>query len=144
MRLYDEEASIRAIVPNAETKSCATRDNDIVSLVIGQQAEVCLQHSLPVVDKVDLVTLCIAVVIVHSYGRLRDSQRDVLVEHQHLAAQYGVTTAGDAGSLEVMMTLYLFVPLFKLYAHEFLYFFQTPRWQRVVIVRLIDRQSFTA
>jgi len=114
MCLDDEEASFRAIVPNAETKSCAPRDNDIVSLVVGQQAEICLQHSNSIVDKVDLVTFRIAVVVVHGNCGLRDSQCDILIEHQHLTTQYGIATARQVGGLEMMMALHCFIPFLKL------------------------------
>src|SRR5207253_10078916 len=59
MRFNDQEACIRRVLPNLKTEGRPTRNDDIVSFVIGQQAKVCLKHTMPIMDKVDLVTFAV-------------------------------------------------------------------------------------
>src|SRR5690348_9753250 len=70
MSLNREEARSGTIVSNIETEGCATRDHDVVSLVIGKQTEVGLKHSMPLVDKVNQVRIAVAIEVVHIHRRL--------------------------------------------------------------------------
>ena len=95
MRLDDQEAGVRTIGTNLKTVGCATGDHNVVTLVIGKQAEVGLQYSLSIMDKVDLITFSVAIKVVHGHCGLGYSQGYVLVEHEYLASQHGISSASQ-------------------------------------------------
>ena len=83
----------------------AAWDDDIVALVIGQQAEIGFQHAMPIVDKVDHVALTVAIEVVHRLCGLSDTDGQIFVVHQHLIAQHGIAAGLKLRGLEMMMAL---------------------------------------
>src|SRR5215467_2757885 len=120
MRLNYQEARIRAIFAHFETIGCAAGDDDVVALMIREKAKIGFNYALPVVDKVDLVTFAIAIKVVHAERRSNYGQGNVLVEHQWLTSKNGVTARRQGRGLEMMVTLHIHVPFFKMYIPEFL------------------------
>src|SRR5260370_10285478 len=135
MRFNDQETCIRRVLPDLKTKGRPTRNDDIVSFMIGQQAKVCLKHTMPIMDKVNLVTFAIAIKVTHLLCWPRHGKRHVLVKQQHLASQDSITTGRQRACFQMVMALYILTPLLQAHIHEFLNLFHARR--RIVVVEVV-------
>src|SRR5215469_3573001 len=141
MRFDDQEACIRRVLPNLKTESRPTRNDNIVSFVIRQQAKVCLEHTVPVMDKVNLVTFAIAIKVMHLLCWPRHGKRHVLVKEQNLASQDGITAGRQRACFQMVMALHILTPLLQAHIHEFLDLFHARRWVRVIEVGVVARKA---
>src|SRR5579875_1639722 len=103
--LDGQETVLRAIAGEAESIGGAARDDDVVALVIGQQAEVGFDDAMPIVDKVHLVTFAVAIKVVHRLSWAHDANGHVMVKHQDLTAQHGIAAGREWIGLEMYMAL---------------------------------------
>src|SRR5436309_15631006 len=131
-----EQARVGTIFSKLETIGCATRNDDVIAFMIGEQTKVGLQRAMPVMDKVDLVALGVAEEVVHRLGGTRDAEGHVLVEHEDLAALHGVATLRQWSRLQMNMTLHAEIPFLVMHIPETLNLFHTRGWIVVIEVRV--------
>src|SRR2546421_2926816 len=112
MGFNDQECGIWAVGRKFEAEGGTARDHDVVSLVIREQPKVSFQNTMPTVNEVYQVSVSIAIEIIHRLFRLCYPDDHILIEHQCLTSQHSITYTCKPRSLEVMMTLYAFVPWF--------------------------------
>src|SRR5260370_42653153 len=127
MRFNDQETCIRRVLPDLKTEGRPTRNDDIVSFMVRQQAKVRLKHTMPIMDKVNLVTFAIAIKVTHLLCWPRHGKRHVLVKQQHLPSQDSITTERQRASFQMVMVLHILTQLLQVHIYAFLKLFEARR-----------------
>src|SRR5438105_5710953 len=84
MRFDHKQARIGTVFGKLETIGRATRNDDVIAFVIGEQTKVGLQRTMSIMNKVDLVALGVAEEVVHRLGGARHAESYVFVKHEDL------------------------------------------------------------
>src|SRR6185369_4294628 len=89
----------------------AARDDDVVTVAIGQVAEDRLERPLALMDEDDLVALAVSVVVLHRSARPAERDFHVVVPHEELAARDRVALGLDSYRPEVPVLVCARIPL---------------------------------
>src|SRR5579863_230017 len=101
---------------------------------------------MSIVNEVDEVGVTVAVEVVHWFVRQRNADDDIFVKHQRLRTQHGIAATSKIGGFQVMVALYLWVPLFaqSAYIGKLFDFFHSRRRVGVIDVGIVAGKSFGA